>query len=70
MLSASGSSLPLSSPPAVSSLAPTYGAVLIGMLLSLALYGVTLHQGYRYSRLYRTDSSLLQLYAFIVMYAQ
>ncbi|KAJ8482415.1 hypothetical protein ONZ51_g5391 [Trametes cubensis] len=68
--------LPHSSPPAIPSLAPTYGAVLIGTLLSLAygssaesegLYGLALHQGYRYFRMYKPDPTLLQLYVLIIL---
>ncbi|KAI0654639.1 hypothetical protein C8Q70DRAFT_510186 [Cubamyces menziesii] len=48
---------PLPVLPQVPSLKDTYGAVLIGTYVSLMLYGVTLHQAYRYSRLSTSDSS-------------
>ncbi|KAH9902422.1 hypothetical protein C8Q73DRAFT_2834 [Cubamyces lactineus] len=57
-----GSSPSLASPPPVPSLAPTYGAILIGTQLSLILCGVTLHQGYRYSKHYQADSAPLKSY--------
>ncbi|KAH9902421.1 hypothetical protein C8Q73DRAFT_785103 [Cubamyces lactineus] len=56
------SGLPSSSPPAMPSLGPTYGAVLMGTLVCSALYGLALHQGYRYYRMYHSDPMLLKLY--------
>ncbi|KAI0648702.1 hypothetical protein C8Q79DRAFT_464516 [Trametes meyenii] len=38
----------------------TFGAVLVGTALGLVLYGVTLHQSYRYSRMYPDDSRWLK----------
>ncbi|KAI0326043.1 hypothetical protein GY45DRAFT_1364146 [Cubamyces sp. BRFM 1775] len=48
--------------PQVPSLHNTYGAVLIGTYVSLMLYGMTLHQAYRYSRLSTSDSSATKYY--------
>ncbi|KAI0694305.1 hypothetical protein C8T65DRAFT_57102 [Cerioporus squamosus] len=44
----------------VPSLDSTYGAVLIGTFVSLILYGVTLHQIYRYFRTYIDDPMVLK----------
>ncbi|KAI0682313.1 hypothetical protein C8T65DRAFT_750653 [Cerioporus squamosus] len=38
----------------------TFGAVLLGTFLSLMLYGMTLHQSYRYYRLYPNDKAWLR----------
>ncbi|KAI0654638.1 hypothetical protein C8Q70DRAFT_1025710 [Cubamyces menziesii] len=48
--------------PELPSLNNTYGAVLIGTYVSLILYGVTLHQAYRYFRLSSSDSSATKIY--------
>ncbi|OSC98537.1 hypothetical protein PYCCODRAFT_1447422 [Trametes coccinea BRFM310] len=45
----------LSLPTQIPSLSDTYGALFIGMCLSILLYGVTVHQVYRYFRLYPKD---------------
>ncbi|KAH9848451.1 hypothetical protein C2E23DRAFT_844084 [Lenzites betulinus] len=45
----------------------TYGAYLIGTFLSLMLYGISLHQFYRYIRLYPTDAPFIRTVLFIVM---
>ncbi|KAI1796285.1 hypothetical protein LXA43DRAFT_1090354 [Ganoderma leucocontextum] len=42
------------------SLDQTFGAVLLGTFFSLMLYGVTLHQAYRYHTLYPSDRLLLK----------
>ncbi|PIL37248.1 hypothetical protein GSI_00941 [Ganoderma sinense ZZ0214-1] len=44
----------------------TFGAVLVGTFLSLMLYGVTLHQAFRYHALYPSDRSLLK-FASVIM---
>ncbi|EIW57920.1 uncharacterized protein TRAVEDRAFT_48943 [Trametes versicolor FP-101664 SS1] len=41
---------------------PNYGALLVGTFLSLILYGVELHQVYRYIRLYGRDHVFLKCY--------
>ncbi|KAI0773043.1 hypothetical protein BD413DRAFT_310771 [Trametes elegans] len=46
---------PLAALPPLPSLDNTYGALLIGTFLGLMLYGLTVHQTYRYFRLYPTD---------------
>ncbi|TBU51389.1 hypothetical protein BD310DRAFT_769544, partial [Dichomitus squalens] len=38
----------------------TYGAVLIGTFVALVLYGLQLHQSYRYFRMYHGDSAILK----------
>ncbi|KAI0326042.1 hypothetical protein GY45DRAFT_1374274 [Cubamyces sp. BRFM 1775] len=53
---------PLALFPKLPSLNNTYGAVLIGTYVSLILYGVTLHQAYRYFRLSGSDSSATKIY--------
>ncbi|KAI0706387.1 hypothetical protein C8Q76DRAFT_157258 [Earliella scabrosa] len=46
----------------------TYGAVLIGNCVGLVLYGVVLHQAFRYYRLYPRDSWILKcLVGFVVI---
>ncbi|KAJ3007343.1 hypothetical protein NUW54_g3582 [Trametes sanguinea] len=54
----------LSLPTQIPSLGDTYGALFIGMCLSILLYGVTVHQVYRYFRLYPKDQILMK---FIVL---
>ncbi|KAM5541535.1 hypothetical protein V8D89_004725 [Ganoderma adspersum] len=39
----------------------SFGSMLIGTFLGLVLYGITLHQAYRYSRLYSSDRIELKL---------
>ncbi|KAL1949889.1 hypothetical protein VTO73DRAFT_8770 [Trametes versicolor] len=46
---------------------PNYGALLVGTFLSLILYGVELHQLYRYIRLYSTDRSLIKCYVAVLV---
>ncbi|KAI0667913.1 hypothetical protein C8Q78DRAFT_1081789 [Trametes maxima] len=55
-ISPSSSGLPQQMP----ALDYTFGAVLVGTALGLVLYGVTLHQSYRYSRMYPEDSRWLK----------
>ncbi|KAI9056805.1 hypothetical protein FKP32DRAFT_1585067 [Trametes sanguinea] len=47
-------------PTQIPSLGDTYGALFIGMCLSILLYGVTAHQVYRYFRLYPKDQILMK----------
>ncbi|KAI9060716.1 hypothetical protein FKP32DRAFT_1760038 [Trametes sanguinea] len=42
----------------------TYGALLIGTSFGLMLYGLTLHQYYRYARTYRQDALRVKVLAF------
>ncbi|KAH9893510.1 hypothetical protein C8Q73DRAFT_535827 [Cubamyces lactineus] len=68
--SVSGSgTLPLASGtlPTVPSLTPTYGSIFIGTALALILYGLTLHQAYRYARLYATDPRWLKYYVTVLV---
>ncbi|KAI0353713.1 hypothetical protein OH77DRAFT_582320 [Trametes cingulata] len=53
--------------PKVPSLKNTYGAILIGTFVSLMLYGVTLHQVYRYLRTYSSDSYLTKCYVGLLL---
>ncbi|KAI0824492.1 hypothetical protein BC628DRAFT_415230 [Trametes gibbosa] len=46
--------------PKVPALDNTFGAVLLGTFVGLILYGVTLHQAYRYSRTYPNDGRVLK----------
>ncbi|KAI0750025.1 hypothetical protein C8Q80DRAFT_1269811 [Daedaleopsis nitida] len=39
----------------------TFGAVLLGTFLSLILYGMTLHQSYRYFRMFPSDKTWLKV---------
>ncbi|KAI0833817.1 hypothetical protein BC628DRAFT_54861 [Trametes gibbosa] len=48
--------------PQAPSLNSTYGAVLIGTFIGLLLYGVTLHQAYRYARRHLMDSLYIKSY--------
>ncbi|KAL1939504.1 hypothetical protein VTO73DRAFT_9815 [Trametes versicolor] len=59
---------PLALLPKVPALDNTFGALLIGTFVGLILYGLTLHQSYRYLRLYPNDSRALKcLVAFVVL---
>ncbi|EIW53736.1 uncharacterized protein TRAVEDRAFT_52859 [Trametes versicolor FP-101664 SS1] len=53
--------------PEVPALDNTYGALLIGTFLGLILYGLTLHQAYRYFRLYPNDSKWLNILVAMVL---
>ncbi|KAI0366960.1 hypothetical protein BV20DRAFT_1055129 [Pilatotrama ljubarskyi] len=46
--------------PAIPSLDSSFGALLIGTCFGLMLYGLTVHQAYRYFRLYPTDTVFLR----------
>ncbi|KAI0763306.1 hypothetical protein BD413DRAFT_211279 [Trametes elegans] len=48
--------------PQIPSLNNTYGAILIGTFGSLMLYGLTIHQAYRYTRVYHCDSMYTKCY--------
>ncbi|KAI0750015.1 hypothetical protein C8Q80DRAFT_1101397 [Daedaleopsis nitida] len=45
---------------ALPSLDQTFGAVLLGSFIGLMLYGLTIHQSFRYFRLYPTDAPYLK----------
>ncbi|KAL1949704.1 hypothetical protein VTO73DRAFT_8585 [Trametes versicolor] len=45
----------------------TWGAYLLGTCVSLVLYGVSLHQFYRYIRMYPTDTSFIRFIVLAVM---
>ncbi|EIW53042.1 uncharacterized protein TRAVEDRAFT_53459 [Trametes versicolor FP-101664 SS1] len=49
----------LPSPPPLDN---TFGAFLLGTFLGLVLYGVTIHQAYRYIRLYHNDGILVKVF--------
>nr|VWP02583.1 Cytochrome P450 monooxygenase AKT7 (EC (AK-toxin biosynthesis protein 7) [Ganoderma boninense] len=51
---------PLDLLPKIPHLDNTFGAVLIGTFIGLILYGITLHQSYRYFRMYPADSQILK----------
>ncbi|KAM5544665.1 hypothetical protein V8D89_001563 [Ganoderma adspersum] len=59
---------PLALLPKVPPLDNTFGAVLLGTFIALVLYGITLHQSYRYFRMYPADlPSLKWLVSFVVV---
>ncbi|PIL32235.1 hypothetical protein GSI_05480 [Ganoderma sinense ZZ0214-1] len=59
---------PLALLPKVPALDNTFGAVLLGTFIALILYGITLHQSYRYFRMYPADlPSLKWLVSFVVV---
>ncbi|KAI0654630.1 hypothetical protein C8Q70DRAFT_509475 [Cubamyces menziesii] len=45
----------------------SYGALLLGTCISLILYGVSLHQLYRYFRLYSTDTPSIRTLVIVLM---
>ncbi|KAI0357947.1 hypothetical protein OH77DRAFT_1519237 [Trametes cingulata] len=53
--------------PKLPALDNTFGAVLLGTFLGLILYGLTLHQSYRYFRLYPADSRILKSLVAVVI---
>ncbi|KAI0353723.1 hypothetical protein OH77DRAFT_1522281 [Trametes cingulata] len=53
--------------PALPSLDNTVGAVLIGTFVSLTLYGLILHQAYRYFRMYHEDTILIRAFVISVL---
>ncbi|KAL1939524.1 hypothetical protein VTO73DRAFT_9835 [Trametes versicolor] len=53
--------------PQIPSLDNTFGAIVIGTYVGLILYGVTIHQAYRYSRLYPNDSWWLKGLVIVVL---
>ncbi|KAH9902490.1 hypothetical protein C8Q73DRAFT_785159 [Cubamyces lactineus] len=55
---------PLDFLPPVPSLNNSFGAFLIATFLGLMLYGLTLHQSYRYYRLFREDIELIKAIVF------
>ncbi|KAM5532687.1 hypothetical protein V8D89_013656 [Ganoderma adspersum] len=44
-----------------------FGSVLIGTFLGLVLYGITLHQFYRYVRMYPSDITILKVAVFLTV---
>ncbi|KAH9886291.1 hypothetical protein C8Q73DRAFT_285947 [Cubamyces lactineus] len=54
--------LPIQLPP----LDNTFGAMLLGMFIGLMIYGVNLHQAYRYFRRYPRDSLILKALVLVV----
>ncbi|KAI0694306.1 hypothetical protein C8T65DRAFT_57029 [Cerioporus squamosus] len=58
---------PLTLPPLVPALDNTFGAVLIGTFIALILYGLTLHQSYRYFRMYPGDPKILKSLVVVVL---
>ncbi|KAH9902439.1 hypothetical protein C8Q73DRAFT_670311 [Cubamyces lactineus] len=53
--------------PQLPSLDNTYGAILLGSFASLMLYGLTLHQAYRYLRAHATDGIYMKCYVALVV---
>ncbi|KAJ8481501.1 hypothetical protein ONZ51_g5956 [Trametes cubensis] len=45
----------------------TYGAILLGSFASLMLYGLTLHQAYRYIRAHATDGLYMKCYVVFIV---
>ncbi|PIL32221.1 hypothetical protein GSI_05466 [Ganoderma sinense ZZ0214-1] len=59
---------PLDLLPKIPPLDNTFGAVLIGTFIGLLLYGITLHQSYRYFRMYPADLPILKcLVSFVLV---
>ncbi|KAI1783892.1 hypothetical protein LXA43DRAFT_1044988 [Ganoderma leucocontextum] len=59
---------PLASLPEVPPLGNTFGALLIGTFIGLMLYGITVHQSYRYFRIYPADLPVLKwLVSFVLV---
>ncbi|RPD54873.1 hypothetical protein L226DRAFT_261520 [Lentinus tigrinus ALCF2SS1-7] len=58
---------PLALLPKVPALDNTFGAVLLGTFLALILYGLTLHQSYRYFGMYPGDSRILKGLVIVVL---
>ncbi|TBU25200.1 hypothetical protein BD311DRAFT_765070 [Dichomitus squalens] len=48
-------------------LSVTYGAILIGSMFGFILYGLILHQSYRYFRIYTTDPLYIRLMVILVL---
>ncbi|KAI0648833.1 hypothetical protein C8Q79DRAFT_1007415 [Trametes meyenii] len=63
--SSTGGLLPL--PSQLPSLDDTYGALFIGMCVCILLYGLTLHQTYRYFRLYPDDRKWLKVFVLAIL---
>ncbi|KAI0353699.1 hypothetical protein OH77DRAFT_1522261 [Trametes cingulata] len=53
--------------PTIPSIANTYGAILLGSFASLMLYGLTLHQAYRYSRIHNRDPRYMKGYVIFIL---
>ncbi|KAI0653727.1 hypothetical protein C8Q70DRAFT_1059044 [Cubamyces menziesii] len=54
-------------PPKVPALDNTFGAIQLGTFVGLIVYGITLHQYYRYIRSYPGDSRVLKCLVFVVV---
>ncbi|KAM5544661.1 hypothetical protein V8D89_001559 [Ganoderma adspersum] len=59
---------PLDLLPKIPPLDNTFGAVLIGTFVGLMLYGITLHQSYRYFHMYPADLPILRFLVSFVLY--
>ncbi|KAI1791134.1 hypothetical protein LXA43DRAFT_1094746 [Ganoderma leucocontextum] len=59
--------IPLESLLHLPTLDETYGALLIGTFVSLLLYGVVVHQAYRYTQMYKDDSLAIKLTVFVLI---
>ncbi|EIW63549.1 uncharacterized protein TRAVEDRAFT_43835 [Trametes versicolor FP-101664 SS1] len=53
--------------PAIPALDNSYGAMLLGTFLGIMLYGLTIHQTYRYFRLYSRDPRPLKLFVLLIV---
>ncbi|KAI0750059.1 hypothetical protein C8Q80DRAFT_1269839 [Daedaleopsis nitida] len=59
------------SPAAPATLSPlddTFGALLIGTFIGLVLYGIFVHQAYRYFKLYQDDERWLKVLVIVLLY--
>ncbi|KAI0363878.1 hypothetical protein BV20DRAFT_1057666 [Pilatotrama ljubarskyi] len=54
-------------PMALPSLDNTVGAILIGTFVSLILYGLVIHQAYRYFRMYQNDIALIKTFVITML---
>ncbi|KAM5543088.1 hypothetical protein V8D89_003472 [Ganoderma adspersum] len=59
--------IPLESLLHLPTLDETYGALLIGTFIGILLYGVFVHQVYRYTQMYKDDSLAVRLTVFILL---
>ncbi|KAI0636240.1 hypothetical protein C8Q77DRAFT_1155943 [Trametes polyzona] len=58
---------PLGALPKIPALDNSYGAMLLGTSFGLMLYGLTIHQSYRYFRLYPRDLKLFKVFVLLIL---
>ncbi|KAI0363602.1 hypothetical protein BV20DRAFT_1057897 [Pilatotrama ljubarskyi] len=62
-----GGAAPIRALPEIPSIANTYGAILLGTFVSLMLYGLTIHQAYRYARMHNRDPQFMKGYVVFIV---